>query len=235
MLMTLIGSSLPNWGLMRYLVPMPVAPFYHGAADQQFWNAFTAMGLPGWLFPVSNMARGTNDPTVTEFYLGRLQGHGVPWSAWIAPVIAWGIFAVALVATLVALARLVTPQWQQNERLPFPIVQVHVALIESPKPGRWLNDLFRSKVLWIALGAVLVIHGMTVLNAYFPRNMPRIPTGYNLTSLFVNEPLSFLRTKVKTSSVSFTVIGVTFFIRSRVAFSLWAPTCSAVWSTCSRG
>ncbi len=30
-LMTLVACSLPNWGMMRFLVPMPVTPFHIGA------------------------------------------------------------------------------------------------------------------------------------------------------------------------------------------------------------
>jgi len=76
---------------------------------------------------------------------------GAPGSC---PLLAWGIFIAAMLATLTATARLVIEQWLANERLPFPLVQVHSALIESPPPGRALNDMFRSPVLWIGLCTV---------------------------------------------------------------------------------
>src|SRR3954451_24292936 len=37
-LMTLVASSLPNWGLMRFLIPTPIAPFHMGPMDEQFWR-----------------------------------------------------------------------------------------------------------------------------------------------------------------------------------------------------
>lgn len=222
LMMLLVGASLPNWGLMKFLAPTPVAPFYHGASDGAFWNTFTKMNLPAWLYPVQDMSRGTHDDAVSWFYTAVPEGQSVPWSAWLRPAIAWGIFVTAMLTTLVSLARLVIPQWQQNERLPFPIVQIHLSLIEAPRPGRVLNELFRSRGLWIALGFVFLIHTLSIVNAYYPRYAPRVPIGYDFTTLFESPPLSYLRTKIKANALSFTVIGATFFIRSRAAFSLWA-------------
>jgi hypothetical protein len=222
LMMLLIGASLPNWGMMKFLAPTPVAPFYYGSSDAPFWNIFMSLGLPEWLFPVSDMSRGTHDPAVSWFYNSRPQGESIPWSAWLRPALAWGVLIGAMVAALVSLARILVPQWQQNERLPFPIVQIHVSLIEAPKPGRLLNDLFRSKGLWIALGAVFVIHTLSLVSTYYPRYAPRVPLSYDFTTLFDTPPLSYLRSKIKANMLSFTVIGATFFIRSRVAFSLWA-------------
>src|SRR5580704_3986434 len=67
-LMTLVACSIPNWGLMRFFIPTPVTPFHLGARDEPFWNAFNAMGLPHWLFPVADMKSGRNSPIVLWFY-----------------------------------------------------------------------------------------------------------------------------------------------------------------------
>ena len=127
-----------------------------------------------------------------------------------------------MLATLAAIARIVIEQWTANERLPFPLVQVHSALVEPPAPGRALNRMFRSPLLWIGLLGVLSIHMLSCLNAYFPRNVPKIPLQFDLTSIMSEEPFVYLRAKLKKATLSFTVVGVTYFIRSRAAFSLWA-------------
>ena len=75
----------------------------------RFWNAFTAMGLPDWLFPVANIAEGRTDPVATWFYTRVPRGERIPWSAWIIPLLAWGVFAAAMLATLVAIARMLLP------------------------------------------------------------------------------------------------------------------------------
>jgi hypothetical protein len=222
MLMTLVACSIPNWGLMRFLMPTPVAPFHLGAADDRFWTAFSGMQLPKWLFPVADPATGRTDPAAVWFYTRVPRGEQIPWSAWIVPLLAWGTFAAAMLATLVAVARLTLEQWATNERLPYPLVQVQAALIDPPEKGRALNALFRSPLLWIGLGGVFAVHMLTCLNAYWPRYFPAVPLKYDLSEILADEPFSFLRTDFKKAMVSLTVVGVTYFIRSRAAFSLWA-------------
>src|SRR5581483_1303508 len=178
MLMTLVSCSLPNWGLMRFFIPTPVEPFHLGAADPAFWKQFMAMDLPKWLFPVGNLREGRTSPVAEYFFQRVPRGEHIPWSAWIVPLLAWGVFIAAMLATLAAVAHLVLAQWMANERLPFPLVQVQAALLEDPPPGSSLNALFRSPFLWIGLGGVLAVHGLSVFNAYFPKSFPKIPLGY---------------------------------------------------------
>jgi hypothetical protein len=221
-LMTLIGCALPNWGLARFWVPTPAAPFYMGANDPQFWSAFEKLGLPAWLFPVPPGEDGRMSEIVHWFYRSVPEGHSIPWAAWVVPLLTWGVFIVAMLAMLLAMARLVVDQWRDNERLPFPIVQVQMALVEEPSPGRSLNALLRSRGLWIGLLSIFLIHLLTGLNAYFPSYAPKVPLGYNFEAIFADEPWIHLESRVKASAVSFMIVGATFFIRSRVSFSLWA-------------
>ncbi len=222
LMMTLVSCGLPNWGLIRFLVPTLVAPFHIGSSDQTFWKAFGAMGLPHWLFPVTDMKGGRVSPVAEWFYTGTPEGEHAPYRAWVVPLLGWGVFMAGMLAALVAIGRLLIDQWLINERSPFPLVQVQASLIEEPKPGHALNAMFRSPVLWIGLLGVMAVHLLTCLNTYFPRDFPTIPLKFDLSGILSDEPLSYLRPKLKAAMVSFTVVGVTYFIRSRVAFSLWA-------------
>lgn len=220
-LMTLLACSLPNWGMMRFLVPTPVVPFFLGREDASFWKHFTAMGLPPSLFAVDDIEKGRSSSVMSWFYSSRPDGEAIPWGAWARPAVTWGIFIAAMLATLMASARLLFSQWAHNERLPFPLVQVQASLIDPPAPGKALNDILRSPVMWIAIGLVLLIHGLTCLNAYQPKYAPGISLGYNFERIFADSALADLRSKVKASTLSFIIVGVTFFIRSRAAMSLW--------------
>jgi hypothetical protein len=221
-LMGLIASSLPNWGMARFFVPMPVSPFRIGSGDEQFWKAFVSMDLPGWLFPVPNVAEGRSNSIATWFYSGVPEGESIPWSAWVRPLLVWGVFAAGMIASLAALSRLLIKQWAVNERLPFPLVQVQASLIESPPAGRGFNSTFAAPLFWIGLAGVFLVLMLSCLNAYFPKNVPSIPLRYDLSGVLSEEPFFFLRTKLKKAAVSFAIVGLTFFVRSRVAFSLWA-------------
>src|ERR1700722_10097119 len=87
LLMTLVACSLPNWGLVRLLIPMPVAPFHVGARDSTFWQAFLAMHLPSWLYPVPDMATGRSSTVATWFYNSVPEDGKIPFAAWIKPLI----------------------------------------------------------------------------------------------------------------------------------------------------
>src|SRR5439155_21731391 len=208
LLMGLIACGLTNWGLILFLIPQPVVPFHYGASDPAFFKSFLGLDLPAWLFPVSSVREGRSDPVVTWFYFRVPRGESIPWGAWVKPLLAWGIFALAMLATLAAIARMVFAQWSANERLPFPLVQVQAALIEPPRPGKGLNDLFLSPWLWVGLGGVFFIHSLSALNSYQPRYFPTISLGYNFTGLFADPPWFYLDEKGKVATVAFVVIGV---------------------------
>lgn len=219
--MMLVACSIPGTGMMRFLLPTLVAPFRFGVVNPQFWNAFLAMDLPPWLFPVESMRDGRSSEIVRGFY-DRLQEGPVPYGAWVVPLAGWGVFVGAMVTALVALAMLVRHQWAVNERLAFPLAQLQVSLIEPPRKGRMLNDLLGSRVFWIGLIAVFCLHSMTALQQYFPRVVPAIPLRFNLTSVLSNEPWVYLHGSVKSAAIYFTFIGIAYFIQARISFSLWA-------------
>jgi hypothetical protein len=220
--MMLVACSLPSSGLMRVIIPMMVAPLHFGAIDEQFWQALTQLELPSWLNPAPVTEEGRTSWIVTSFY-GRLhEDIPVPFDAWVPPLIGWGVFVFALFATLIGMMILIRRQWAENERLPFPIVQLQLALIESPAPGRALNSLFRGPAFWIALCGVFAVQSSAALHLYFPRTVPEVPLTYDLHSILANEPWVHFSGFVKSNRVYFTFIGVTYFIQSRVGFSLWA-------------
>src|SRR6478672_6166050 len=74
-LMSFIACSIANWGVMRFFIPAPVAPFHLGTVDETYWNAFLKMDLPRWLFPVDDLAGGKNNDAVKWFYVSVPEGE----------------------------------------------------------------------------------------------------------------------------------------------------------------
>ncbi|HEY7090664.1 MAG TPA: DUF6785 family protein [Tepidisphaeraceae bacterium] len=220
MLMTLVACSIPSQGFLRAFLPTLVAPFQLGKANQPFWNAFLRLDLPAWLFPVQDIKDGRGSDIVNWFYDRVPPGQKMPYAAWVIPLLGWGIFIAGFWATLVAIAWIVREQWGVNERLPFPLAQIEYSLIEQPEPGHFVNALFRSRRFWIAGGGVFAIHSLAALHVYFPR-FPEVSLKYDFTSLFSQEPWSYLSPPIKSSTIFFTFIGITYFIPARTAFSLW--------------
>jgi len=225
--MMLVSCSLPSQGLMRAWLPTLVAPFYLGQGNEMFWKAFLALDLPTWLFPVRDMAGGRLDPVVRDFYGRVADGSPAPYGAWVLPLLGWGVFIGAWVVTMLALAVLTRRQWGIDERLPFPIAQLQLSLIEAPAPGHALNALFRSRAFWASLVTVFVVQSTNPLHSYFPRNIPQIPLFFDLSSILVNEPFVYFNSSVKRATIFFTFIGITYFIQTRTAFSIWS-----IWLIC---
>lgn len=230
--MVLVSCSLPSSGLMRYLPTLLVNITYQGGLQASYGHLLDQMHLPAWMFPAvhGSDAFSRGHEQVITGYVGRIatapdtflaHWRAVPWAAWLAPAISWGIFLAGLYGAVICLAVIVRRQWVENERLPFPLVTVYASLIEPPEPGRALNRLFRSRSFWIATGSVFFLHAVNALHVYLPKNVPEIPLSYNLSNVFANEPWSNLAWFIKISTIYFCVVGIAYFIQTSVAFSLW--------------
>lgn len=219
--MLLIGCAVPGQGLMRGLLPGMVSPFHFQRSEPAFAAAWQNADVPSWLFPV-DPAQGHADRVVTEFY-GRTPDDATPpYTAWIRPILIWGVFVAGVYMALLSMASLLRQQWAHNERLAFPVAQLESALIAAPGPGHWVNELLRARSFWIALGTVFLIHTINGLATYFPRYVPPIWLSYDLNRVMTKEPWTYLNGSIKVATVYFTVVGVMYFIPGRIGFSLWA-------------
>jgi hypothetical protein len=222
--MILVGCALPSSGLMRYLPGSILGPFDQARSRSQYRALLEALHLPDWIWPTfagTTVNERMNDPVVTG-YVGRWIGDGAPpYAAWVPPVLAWGLFVFALFGALLCLVVLVRRQWNENERLPFPLAQIQLALIEPPAPGRWLNATLSRRGLWIAFALVLFVRTWNGCAVYWPRAFPEVPMGYDFLALTAQRPLSYASYNVRVSTIYLAVVGVTFFLSTPVAFSLW--------------
>ncbi len=222
--MVLVSCALPSSGLMRYL-PGALSGTFFGARERgEYLYLLDSLHISNWLFPNyggRSMREWANDPIVWGFH-ERWTGDGpIPFTAWIRPAITWGVFTFALYGALMCMVLIVRRQWFENERLAFPLAQIQLALVEQPRPGRWLNSMLAARSFWIAAGAVFLLHAYNGLSNYYPRYIARIPVYYSLFDLFSEPPWVYLDTKVKDCAIFFTALGVTYFVPSTVAFSLW--------------
>jgi len=230
--MTLVGCALPSVGLMRYLPGHLVAPFGHAAISHQSAELLRQLDLPDWMWPTMQAqdpaARGL-EPVVRDFhgriavqpdtFLNRLRA--IPWSAWVQPAFSWGILLAALYGAVICMSVIFRRQWVENERLPFPLASVYLALIEPPEQGRLLSPMLRSRSFWIAFAAVFAIHALGALNTYWPQYWPPLPLRFDLTDILADAPFNAAQLEFKRQQIYFTVIGLMFFVQTRIAFSLW--------------
>lgn len=230
--MTLVSCVMPSSGLMRYLPAHLIIPYYHAAQNADYRLLLEEVNLPDWLLPTFSeegvLARGI-DPVVRDFWnrtaLDRRDFWSmvgaVPWSAWVTPAITWGIFFAFLFGAVIFGSVIIRKQWVENERLNFPLASIYTSLIETPSPGRAFNTLFRSYGFWLAFTVVFILHAFNGLNAYFPRVWPAIPLSYDFGTIFADPPWVFTDWSFKSARLYFCVIGITFFLQTKIAFSLW--------------
>jgi len=231
--MTLVACAFPAVGMMRYLPGHLVSPFYHAANDPESKKVLEEAAPADWLFPTFETTstdpavRGT-DPVVTGF-VGRVtiddqtfihRVSAVPWRAWVRPAVTWGIFFAALLGAVVCLTVIFREQWVVAERLAFPLATIYLALVEPPEPQRFLNGLLSNPRFWITVACVMAVDLLFGLNQYFP-TVPAINLSIDMRSLMSEAPLVFTDWSFKSQGIFFTIIGITFFMQSKVAFSLW--------------
>lgn len=230
--MVLVGCAIPGVGLFRYLPGHLVGPFYIASQNPQHAELLRSMNLPDWLFPTFESTdpatRGT-ESIVQDFY-GRipLQGQDtflnrlslVPYGAWLRPLAMWGIFVGLMLSALMCITVIFRRQWVENERLPFPIATVYGTLIEPPENGCAFNRLFRQRTFWVSAALVFFVQLLAGLHLYAP-DVPEIPLQYDLKPIFADSPFwskgewYFFQQKIY-----FTVIGICYFVQTRVLLSL---------------
>jgi hypothetical protein len=216
MTMMLVGAAVPSSGLMRYLEPMVVSPFY--IAREFPWLQKIADLMPAALTP----SKDGSSPIVTNYWYGvdTAMGGKVPIRAFLLPQLLWGILIAAVLGSAFFLAAIFRKQWVHHERLTFPLATIPLELMAAPEPGRWFNRLWRNPLLWVGAAIPMVVYLMTGLHQQFP-SMPYIDLFYDFREAFTERPWDALPVHITTSRLYLSVVGVCFFVPSEIAFSLW--------------
>lgn len=214
-----VAASISSMGLLRSL-PYALAQQVSAANEwQTYAGYYEEADLPPSLFPGKTGYREENDG-IRQFLTKLPKGEPVPWGIWIRPAISWLSFFVFVWMLCISISGIMLPQWQQKERLVFPLTRIIRSIMETPEDGCLLPPLFREKRFWIAAGIVFGIHLLVGLRIYFPEQVPAFQTSWNLTLLFTDEPLSYLPEYIKYGRFSFIIIGVAYFMSTRVSFSI---------------
>ena len=112
-------------------------------------------------------------------------------------------------------------QWYENERLPFPLASIQLALVEAPPPGRWFNGTMSSRAFWICFFIFFCVHSWNGLYNYWPKYFPQIPTWFDLRTVFSEVPWRYADNELKTAYFYPTAAAIAFFLPGSVSFSLW--------------
>lgn len=206
------GCGLASSGLMRYLGPLPVAPFYY-ANETNGWSAWNRY-IPGWMVP----SHDPKSPVVQWFFEGVPQGGHIPWQPWVHVFFYWGIALFLVVGLSLFVCVLTRKQWVEREKLVFPLVHIPIEMTKEPETGL-VNSFFRNRLMWLGVVISVTIHGINGLHSYY-YSVPTIPMSVQTWQWFPNAPWSSL--SIWSVQVYTSAIGIGYLLPSEVSFSIWS-------------
>jgi hypothetical protein len=203
--MLLIVSALCTMGLSEQLLPMLTAFFYY-ASPQNKWTEKLLPHITGKPILVED---GTGNKLFYEGIAGT--GHGIPYEAWVEPLVWWGMFLLALYIAMVSIAVILRRQWMERERLSYPIAQVGLAMIRGEEQDRLVNSFFKSRAMWIGFALPMVFGSLQALHRYDPAIVS--------PGLVWNVP--FIGRQSLQLVISFSILDFSYMINANIAAGIW--------------
>jgi len=199
----LLANTLTGRGFSSQMLPVLTGAQYY-ATPENNWDAVIHPYLPSWPLPQGH-------DVLWHFYEGSPVGQ-VPWSAWIVPLAYWGVFALALFLTMACLMVILRKQWVEYERLPYPMVQLPLAMLEEGGKRSAIPPLFRNWLLWLGFALPFVMGSVNALHNYYPF-VPTIDSG--LASIPLFHGMAGIRLRINAS-----MIGFSYFVPLNIAAGL---------------
>jgi len=151
------GLGVAAMGLMHYMLPLMVAPFYYVGQGSK-WEMLFYKHIPDWLVP----SKDPKSPIVTMFYEGA-RGNTDPWLAWAIPMFSYIAILLAVIFLacwgLATLIKLLSGGAERPEAQPVGDT--------VPLPAE--QSLFRHPVTWVFTGVPLVACGLAAFHTLLPR------------------------------------------------------------------
>ena len=203
-----------------------IAPWYHAGTNSDYAKVHERGRASRLAFP--NFEREgearSNDPVV-KYYWDRMPledtpsvpaSAAVPWAAWVRPTVAWGLLASMVVGGILCLSVIFRRQWVENERLPYPLANVYLSLIEEPVPGTMLNTPVQQPLV-LDCGRARVRDPWLQRHEHVParasgrRSPSTMPSGAFSASRHSSTPTG----ASKSATLYFCMVGITYFLQSQ--------------------
>jgi hypothetical protein len=211
--MMLIGAMIASRGLMEKLIPALVAVNYFTTPENS-WRSIFYPHIKPWMVPFDPAGPEKQDVAV-KFYQGLYDGETIPWHLWRVPLISWAVFVGFVFLGFLCLAAILRKQWVDNERLPFPLVELPLELARPETAGPFL----RNRLTWIGLSIPAFVFGLNGLSTIYP-SLPAIRVDHYLNQYLPPvRPWSDLF--FTPAYLSFAAVGFAYLLPLDLVFSLW--------------
>jgi len=207
--MMAICATLAYEGLWGYALDYSAYPFY-AASPENRWAELIAPHIPTWL-------QVSQAEAMRGFYEGA-PDTPVPYRLWIAPIVSWATFALALYLFFFSLGAVLRKDWIEGERLSFPIAAVPVEMVGEETPTI-AGALFRSPFLWAGFALPVIQSLLQIAHALAPA-VPYSRMYYNLgRGLAGQGPWDAL--SGTSAYIGFDTVGLFGLLPVEVSLSLW--------------
>ncbi len=209
-ILSVIASIPHEIGIHFYLNLLGLV--YYSSPHSQWFGKFVPH-LPKHLVPSDNF----RDPVILWAYEGMPSGAKLPLADWVVPLIAWTPFIFGVYVVLVFLCLLLARQWEENERLLYPLAQVPVELSGVTRE-RSTKSIFRSPLFWVGFVVATLPYSLRGLHLYFPF-IPDPQPQRNSGILFASGPLTAF------NNIDLhlypEMVGIAYLLSNEVGLSLW--------------
>jgi len=149
-------------------------PFWFASRENR-WQELLWPNMPTWLTVQDH-------DVLAGFYLG----HSTAYTpevilAWLTPALWFAAFVGAITWVCLCLNSIVRRRWEDEERLPFPIVTLPVQLVDE-RAG-----LFQNRLFWLGVGVSLGLGVWNTIAGLAP-SLPSIPLAGDFGSYVQNRP-----------------------------------------------
>ena len=215
----LLVSGMAYTGFARTFFINLTAPYYFASVENQ-WGKIIQPLLPDNLFP---QGRGAIEMLYNGIDGAKDMGwmdlaRQIPWTAWAAPFLSWGIFMILCYFLILCLIHMISRQAMENERMNFPLLIVP-KMIQEALDQKNLSEFFSNKFLLVGLSIPVFLHLLNGLNFYFPA-FPHINTLILAGPYFPKQGVlsGFVKLKLYIYPA---FIGFAFLASKQVSFSFW--------------
>ncbi len=204
-----IGTGLTGsaWDLGGELAGIITYPFWF-ATPQNGWKDLLWPNLPTWLTVTDRSA-------LEGFYVGNAHPYTMEvLRAWAAPAFWWALLIGTLMWVCLCLNSLLRPRWADEEKLPFPMTVLPVALADEG------SALLYNHLFWIGTALAAAILIWNTLAQVFPA-LPAIPLAAAFWTTVANHhPWDLIR--IPAFQWSPWLLGLCYLMPQEMALSLLA-------------
>jgi hypothetical protein len=214
----LFSTLVPGRGAENFFVPNVLSSFYYATRENK-WLDFLQPYLKPWMTPAIAPNGQLNPGVYNGWYNGSDPGQGVPWAAWMTPLIAWTALIFAVQIMHACLAVMLRAQWAEREALSFPLLRLPLEMTEgTDNPKEKVGAFFRNPLVWLGFGISVFIELVNGLSLYYT-DIPKIPLGLNPGPYLTETPWN----QIGNFQVQIfpAIVGIAYLLTSEVSFSLW--------------